>query len=95
MNELKCPKCGTVFKIDEGDYAALLNQVRNEEFNNQLKDREKSLVSEKESEIKALKAYIEMNHNNEISKLKEEITTLNSNIHGVFANINNSLNLKF
>ena len=32
MNELKCPHCGQVFTIDEGQYAAIVQQVRGKEF---------------------------------------------------------------
>lgn len=32
MNELKCPKCGQVFQVDESGYSALLQQVRDTEF---------------------------------------------------------------
>ena len=43
MNEIKCPHCGNVFKVDESDYESLLNQVRNEEFHKELELREKAL----------------------------------------------------
>ena len=33
MKELKCPKCGSVFTVDESDYADIVNQVKNAEFN--------------------------------------------------------------
>ncbi len=36
MKELKCPHCGNVFTVDENDYAALLNQVKNSEFEREL-----------------------------------------------------------
>lgn len=39
MKELKCPHCGNVFTIDESDYAALLNQVKNSEFEHELSRR--------------------------------------------------------
>ena len=32
MREIKCPKCGTMFNVDEADYAAIMNQVKNAEF---------------------------------------------------------------
>ena len=28
MKELKCPKCGNVFKVDEADYAFIVSQVK-------------------------------------------------------------------
>ena len=39
MKELKCPHCGNVFTVDENDYAALLGQVRNAEFETELARR--------------------------------------------------------
>ena len=36
MKELKCPHCGNVFTVDESDYAALIGQVRNAEFEREL-----------------------------------------------------------
>lgn len=63
MAELKCPKCGTTFKVDDTSYADILNQVRNHEFEVELEKRlEQSLRSEKQShqaEIAELKAKFE------------------------------------
>ena len=63
MAELKCPKCGTTFKVDDTSYADILNQVRNHEFEADLEKRlEQSLRSEKQShqaEIAELKAKFE------------------------------------
>ncbi len=39
MKELKCPKCGNVFTVDESEYAALLSQVKNAEFESELARR--------------------------------------------------------
>ena len=39
MKELKCPKCGNVFSVDEADYASLLNPVKNAEFETELNRR--------------------------------------------------------
>lgn len=63
MNELKCPKCGTIFKISENDYNSILEQVRNDEFEKELKRREDEFQKEKENSIKLAEA-----------KLKEELS---------------------
>lgn len=39
MKELKCPKCGNVFKVDEADYASIVNQVKNAEFEAEIERR--------------------------------------------------------
>lgn len=39
MRELRCPKCGSVFTVDEADYASIANQVRGAEFEAELERR--------------------------------------------------------
>ena len=39
MKELKCPKCGNVFTVDEADYAFILQQVKTAEFDAELEKR--------------------------------------------------------
>lgn len=39
MNQIKCPKCGTVFNVNENDYANIVKQVRDSEFQQDLNDR--------------------------------------------------------
>lgn len=33
MKELICPNCHKAFTVDEADYASIVNQVKNAEFN--------------------------------------------------------------
>ena len=37
--ELRCPKCGSVFAVDEADYAGILSQVKNAEFSAEVERR--------------------------------------------------------
>ena len=39
MKELKCPKCGNVFQVDEADYASIVSQVKNAEFEAEIQHR--------------------------------------------------------
>ena len=39
MKELKCPQCGNVFKVDEADYASIVSQVKNAEFESEVSKR--------------------------------------------------------
>ena len=41
MQEIKCPNCGEVFQVDEAGYAQILRQVKDKEFEKELKRREK------------------------------------------------------
>ncbi len=40
MQEIKCPKCGSVFQVNESDYAQIASQVRNAEFDRELARRQ-------------------------------------------------------
>ena len=48
MKELRCPKCGNVFTVDESDYADILNQVKNAEFLAEV-DRRMKEIEERQS----------------------------------------------
>lgn len=51
MQEIKCPKCGEVFQVDESGYAAIVKQVRDKEFEKEIKQREDALLSKKNSAV--------------------------------------------
>ena len=51
MHEIKCPKCGEVFQIDESNYARIVDQVRNEEFRKSVLEKEKQFEADKASAI--------------------------------------------
>ncbi|MDO5117313.1 MAG: DUF2130 domain-containing protein [Eggerthellaceae bacterium] len=53
MSEIKCPKCGTLFTIDESDYADIVRQVRDKEFAHELTERVR-LAKELSEKEKAL-----------------------------------------
>ena len=36
MNEIKCPKCGTMFQINETDYDSIVKQIRDKEFDKEI-----------------------------------------------------------
>jgi predicted Zn finger-like uncharacterized protein len=50
---LTCPKCKTVFQVDESDYAAILQQVRNQEFDQEVQRRLNEIQRQYEAEGKA------------------------------------------
>ncbi len=58
MKELKCPKCGNLFTIDEADYASIVGQVKNAEFDAEVERRMSELDSrhKAEQELAAAKA---------------------------------------
>ena len=50
MKELRCPNCGKTFAVDEADYATILSQVKNSEFDAELARRIALLHKKEEAE---------------------------------------------
>ena len=63
MHEIKCPKCGEVFQVDESGYAELLSQVRNEAFEDELHKRARELEEKNKNDIKMAQMEQEKNYN--------------------------------
>ena len=63
MQEIQCPHCGKAFTIDEAGYAAIVQQVRDREFNQELARQTESAVklsgAEKDAAIAELKSRLE------------------------------------
>ena len=80
MNEIKCPKCGTLFKIDENEYAKVIKQIRDNEFEKELKIRDELNTKEKESAIKLNEMSLKEKYNTELAKKDLEINDLKNKI---------------
>lgn len=80
MQEIKCPKCGEVFQVDESGYAAIVKQVRDKEFEKEVDMRESQFASEKETAIMLAKAESEKQFNETISQKDILISQLQSKI---------------
>lgn len=55
MQEIKCPNCGEVFVVDESGYAQIVQQVRDKEFDKEIKQREKDFEERKEKDLELAK----------------------------------------
>lgn len=51
MQEIKCPKCGEVFVVDESGYANIVKQVRDKEFAKELQKREEELKDAQQKDL--------------------------------------------
>ena len=51
MNEIKCPHCGEMFTIDEAGFAAILKQVRDAEFDKEVRRHADLLETEKQQAV--------------------------------------------
>ena len=75
VQEIRCPKCGEVFQVDESGYAAIVKQVRDKEFEKEISERQNIYQSEKDSAIKVAVAKIESEKDKEISELRAILKT--------------------
>lgn len=82
MKELKCPKCGSVFSVDEADYAFILGQVKNQEFEAELRRRMADIDSRHKAEQQV-----------EAAKKDAEIAQLRSRLETITAQKDNERNL--
>ena len=74
MKELKCPKCGNVFSVDEADYASIVSQVKNAEFEAELKMRLGEMKGRQEAEQKVREAESRENFGRQIQAKELEIS---------------------
>ena len=52
MHEIKCPKCGEIFQVDDSGYAQLLSQVRDEAFEEELHKRALAMEVKSKDDLK-------------------------------------------
>ena len=62
MTELKCPKCGNAFTVNEADYASIVNQIKNSEFESEVCRRINELKAQQaaEQQVKDAKKNLEI-----------------------------------
>ena len=70
MKELKCPNCGSVFTVDEADYASIVSQVKNQEFESEVNRRIEELHKQTLAEQTAQALKTEQKFQNELSNNK-------------------------
>ena len=74
MQEIRCPKCGEVFQVDETGYEQIAQQVRDKEFARELERRERELDAKRERELELLRMREEKEHTASITKKDAEIS---------------------
>lgn len=80
MHEIKCPNCGTTFTVDESGYAAIVSQIKDEEFNKELERRKKELEEETKTKIENVKLNVKNAQDKTINDLKTEIESLKTKV---------------
>ena len=80
MQEIKCPKCGEVFAVDQTGYAQILNQVRDKEFERELGRREKSLAEKQQSDLELERIKQQKKFDQELLAKEDEIKQLKARL---------------
>lgn len=73
MQEIKCPKCGEVFTVDESGYAAILKQVRDKEFEKEIAARSEAFRAEKNAAVELALSRAGAESGKEITALRAEL----------------------
>ena len=82
MKEIKCPNCGTVITVDDAAFAALLNQVRTEEFDYEVNRRIEQVKELQKAEAAKKSALEAARHKEELSGKDLEIEKLKQQLAG-------------
>lgn len=73
MKELKCPKCGNVFQVDEADYASIVSQVKNAEFDAEVSRRLSELHERHKAEQELATAKTEQSFQTQLNQKQLEL----------------------
>lgn len=80
MKEIKCPKCHSVFQVDEADYASIVTQVKNAEFRAEVDRRIGELQKQHQAEQRADALKFEQELQKKLSTKELEIGRRDSEI---------------
>lgn len=74
MRELKCPKCGNVFSVDEADYAAIVGQVRSKEFEAEVNNRVAEIQKQNQLQQEANTIKISQEYQSKLNSKQAELS---------------------
>lgn len=80
MKEIKCPQCGKVFKVDESGFADIVKQVRDEEFEKEIREREVLFQTDLEAQLKAQEAEKKLAVAEATANLEAKLSGLNAQL---------------
>jgi len=76
MNEIICPNCKKAFKVDEAGFAAILKQVRDHQFEEELQNRLNLAEKEKVSAVQLAEAKLKNALQEDLAKKDQQISEL-------------------
>ena len=80
MKELKCPNCGQVFQVDEADYASIVSQIKNAEFDAEVDRRLAELHERHKAEQELATAKTEQSFQKQLSSKEVELSNKDAEI---------------
>ena len=83
MKELKCPKCGSMFTVDEADYASILQQVKNQEFEAELRRRLAEMDSRHKAEQQLASAKAQQDFQIQLNQKMAELNAKEAEIERI------------
>lgn len=90
MQEIRCPKCGEVFQVDETGYDQIAQQVRDKEFEKELERRKSELNAKHEQSLEIIRLQEEKEYNANIAQKDAEIFSKDQKISELQAKLNAS-----
>ena len=90
MQEIRCPKCGEVFQVDETGYDQIAQQVRDKEFEKELERRKSELNAKHEQSLEIIRLQEEKEYNANIAQKDAEIFSKDQKISELQAKLNTS-----
>lgn len=90
MEEIKCPRCGEVFQVDDSGYAKIAQQVRDKEFKAELQRREKEIAEKSENNLQLMKTQQEKERTEALSAKDAELAEKDRLIEQLNASLLNS-----
>ena len=95
MNEIKCPKCGTIFQISESNYESIVKQIRDKEFDKEINLREKQYITDKENALKLMEVSTSQKFTEILNKKDIEISELKNKLDVIEEHIHNELEKEY
>jgi hypothetical protein len=74
MNDIICPNCKKAFKVDEAGFAAIVKQVRDHQFQEELENRLQLAEKEKQSAVQLAEANLKNKLQEELTKKEKELS---------------------
>jgi len=80
MQQIRCPKCGEIFQVDETGYEQIARQVRDKEFEKELHARKAELAEKREQELSLIRMQEEKTRAEHLAKKDAELSEKNQRI---------------